>query len=57
MNSIRWASRPFVLSWDFFEMSPGKIEKGIIRLFEFTWMPNSTIKGEPAFKFYFRALD
>ena len=38
-------------------MSPGKNQKGIACLFEFTWMPNFTIKREPASKFYFRVLD
>ena len=38
-------------------MSPGKNQKGIACLVEFTWMRNSTIKGEPASKFYFRVLD
>ena len=38
-------------------MSPGKNQKGIACLFEFTWMPSSTVKGEPASKFYFRVLD
>ena len=38
-------------------MSPVKNQTGIACPLKFTWMPNSTIKGDPASKFYFRVLD